>query len=179
MKKINWIIIGVISIIFGFIGSWIFKEALHTEIDRELLKIYFSWPFVILILALLFLFLFYSPIFKRLENGGIRIKWGNKEINLTEFESRFEPDIESIIDERIELALSKEPDEQEENHTKDIERLKFHLTNTKFKWRTLKTLSKRTSLPQEKIEDLVQKNPQLFVRSVNKNNDIIFKLKNT
>jgi len=178
MKKINWIILIIISVISGFIGGWFFKTALHTEIDKELLKIYISWPPIVLFLVLLFLVLFYRQISKRLENGGIRIKWGDKEIYLTEFQSKFETDLGSIIDERIELALLDCTDRKDDKTNKvGIDLLKYHLENSKFKWRTLKTLTKRTALSAEQIEELVQTNPQQFVRSINKDNDIIYKLK--
>lgn len=177
MKKRTWLLIVIISISFGFLGAWIYQSASKTFIDKDILEIYFSWPPVIFILVLLFIFLFYSQIAHRLEKGGIRIKWGDKEIYLAEFQEIFEQDIGSNIDERIELAIDEDKVTIRDTMT-DIESIKYHLTNSRFKWRTLKTLIKRTGLDSEKIEDIVKKNKEIFIRRRNRDDEIIYKLRN-
>lgn len=220
----------------GILGSAVLFGLVKLDYSSEarfhpLLSTHFLTFLAILILALLF----YQPIRALLGKGSLTIKWGDREISLTEIETsvnqnirdektELETEVEGIVDQikdmRTEFdtlageldALRQRPaggagapeGEGADPLSVKVERARdaqhrprgliddikqhygvdhddaaaviYHLGNSKFQWRNANTLSARTGLSEERLENLARSMPQTVVRGHAKSGRPIYRL---
>lgn len=163
-----------------------------------------SAPFLTFISIILVVAIFYQPLKTLLSRGALTIRWGDREISITEIEEsvdtqfhELESKLGNIADE-IEVlkknvptpvAASVEEPRQEgdgvlaaiprtfpEAALDDLASILFHLSTTTYKWRNQETLGKRTGLGSETVDTIVLSAPELVVRSRAKSGKVIYRL---
>ena len=160
-------------------------------------------PFLTFLSIILVIAVFYSPLKTLLSKGALTIKWGDREISITEIEANvdtqfneLESKLANMADEIEGLKKSARdiaPTPQEprraddgtvaqirhvfnEVKSNDLASVIFHLGTSSYKWRNQATLSKRTGLEPEDIDAFALSVPDLIVRSTAKSGAIIYRL---
>ena len=170
----------VATILLGFAGGVIAVIVVPSlaripELSRE--HPLLGAPFLTFLSIILIVGIFYNPLRTLLSRGALTIKWGDREISITDIESNIDTqfnDLESqltvLADELDTLKQQRGPtaedasDEGEPNQSDSSGILKairdeflevtsdqmasivFHLGTSRYKWRNLATLAKRTGL---------------------------------
>ena len=151
--------------------------------------------------------IFYNPLRTLLSRGALTIKWGDREISITDIESNIDTqfnDLESqltVLADELEAlkqqqgSAAKDASEEGEPTQSDssgilkavrdefsevtsdqMASIIFHLATSRYKWRNLATLAKRTGLEADAVESLALSHPNLTIRSRSKYGNVIFRL---
>jgi len=156
-------------------------------------------PFLTFLSIILVVGIFYNPLRVLLSRGALTIKWGDAEISVTDIESNIDVEIANIESKLTamadEIEALKKPhgsDEKDASSSGVIEAIRSafsevtskemaviisHLGTTKYKWRNLATLAKRTGFDADKVDSLASSFPLLIIRSKSKTGNVIYRLR--
>lgn len=185
---------GILASLLVFVS----RQAPEALKDHPLL----SWPFLGFVLAIVLLMVFHRAISGALSRGNISLTWGDKTISIQEIGENFDKELESRLGDleseledvrnqlkvlgsgetaptdagsvgadvlsRIESAFGLKD--------RDLSSIVFHLGTSKYEWRNIATLAKRTGLSSPRIDELARGVPQLIIRGSGKTGNTIFRL---
>ncbi len=186
MKNTNPVLVAMIS---GFVGGIAASTLvlLYLSPKSVTLEHVLSWPFLTFILIGFIVSVFYVPLKGLLSRGNLTFKWGDKEIAISEIGENIDQEISSQLDDQLShVAIEGENETVEviENIKKtfkidgdNLAKTVYHLGNSSFKWRNLRTLTRRTGMSEEDIEALISSYPDLVKRSIGKTGNVIFRLR--
>lgn len=177
------VLVVIIGIFSGFLGAKFF--ALTDKFDREVLKLLLQWQFLGFFLILLILLMFNKHINNLLKQGKLKLKYGDTEISFEQLSEKIEQDIENKLEQvspdstvtANEMSNSLEKIKNLFNiDSETLTLIMFHIGTSKFRWRNLTTLIKKTGLDEQQIEKIIKAYPDLINRSLGKTENIIYRL---
>lgn len=174
----------ITAIVSGFIGGVIGAtlNLLISKPNDTLMGLVLNWPFLSFVLIIFIVTIFYDPIKELISKRIWKLKYGDKELSINEY-------IEKAVDEKLSDSENQTPETT--TNPSIIEKIKkifnidsdelakiiYHLGSSNIKWRSLKTLSKRTGLDNDKIERYATSRPELIIRSIGTSGNGIYRLK--
>ena len=181
-EKLKNSILLIIAIVSGFIGGVIGANlSLLFKPNDKLMELVLNWPFLSFVLVIFIVTIFYDSIKQLISKRNWKIKIGDKEISITDY-------IDNTVDDKLSDFDNQPPEKITDSNIEQIKKIFniesndfaniiFHLGSSKYKWRTLKVLSKRTGLDNDKIERYARARPELIIRSIgNKSGNGIYRL---
>lgn len=176
-EKLKYSDLLIVAIVSGFTGG-LMGTTLSLQIFKSndrLMELLLNWPFLSFVLVIFIVTIFYSSIKQLISKRNFKIKVGDNEFSTVEvIEQEVSGQLEdqfSTIDEQVSNITNDSPKiakikEIFNIQSNEFANIIFHLGASKFKWRSLKALSKRTGLNNEKIDQYVISNPELIIRSI-------------
>jgi predicted small secreted protein len=183
--KIIWGIIGILAVI-----------ALFAKPEKLLDAPYLSFLAFAMVVTI-----FHKQLALLLSRGTLTIKWGDREIAITDIEANIDTqhhelesqlsDLASEINElKAVMPQSAKEAKQSVDESSVIEKIKtvfnvrgnaegsliYHLANSRYKWRNQHTLVKKTGLSATDIDEFVNAYPETYIRSISKSGNIIYRL---
>jgi DNA-binding transcriptional MerR regulator len=199
LDQIPWILTIAALFVILLVGLALFKEGFNK--DHALL----SAPFLLFVGVVIVLWLFHAPLQKMLSRGSLTIKWGDKEIAIEDISRNFDKELsEKLAELSAEIeelkqhmedlrgagskasAKTKTQSEPESVLDKicsafhvasdDIAIMIYHLGSSRYEWRNVDTLARKTGFPVEKIESLSRQVPHIIVRGQGKTGNVLIGL---